>query len=278
MKIILFYFSMAFLISSCTSNSNEINAKIFGVWTLSESESLINKKRNSDDELLEDSKKIIEAKKHITLSIFPDNTYTKLCCDGDEYENGTWNWVKKGERICFSHDKKKELFDLNIKLIDDSTYQVEFKNQVIKQKFTLQEKLLENYKEEPFYFSNNEWRIKALKEENRQELLNRLGNYFKHITYLLKAADKRDLQVISFEYSLGVIKIYNSGIGIEEDNFIPENWKNIFYSKKQYEEARIIYQNYLSLDDSSFPASGDWVKDDYTLMLSIYNDLKSGKF
>jgi hypothetical protein len=270
--------SVAIFIFSCGRNKDENSSKIFGIWTLSESESLVNKKSNSNDELLEEAKKIEEAKKHITLSIFPDKTYTKLCCDGDQYEYGTWDWVKKGERICFSHDKRKEVFDLNIEMLDDSLFQVEYKNQAKKQKFKLQENLFENYKEEPFYVSNNSWRIKALKQENRQEILNRLGNYFKHMTYLLKAADKRDLQVISFEYSLGIVKIYNSGIGIEEDTYIPDNWKNIFYNRIQYEEARNIYKTYLGKDDTSFPASGDWVKDDYTLMLSIYNDLKMGKF
>jgi hypothetical protein len=77
---------------------------------------------------------------------------------------------------------------------------------------------------------------------------------------------------------MGIIKIYNSGIGIEEDMYIPENWKNIFYDTKQYKETRAIFNNYLSSQDLSFPSSNDWVKDDYRIMLSIYNDLKTGKF
>lgn len=278
MKKILSVISMAFIIFSCGNSVEENSAKIYGLWTLSETESLSEPKTNSEDALLEDSKKIVEAKKNITLSIFPDNTYTKLCCDGDTYEQGQWSWLKEGQKICFSHDKKKEIFDITIEVVDDSLFRIELKEKAVKRKFNLQAKLLEDYKEEPFYGENNEWRLSSKKEENRQELINRLGNYFKHMAYILKAADKRDLQVISFEYSLGIIKIYNSGIGIEKDEYIPENWKKIFHNKKQYEEARSIFNSYLEKDDTSFPASGDWVKDDYTIMLSIYNDLKSGKF
>jgi hypothetical protein len=262
---------------SCSDNNDAIT-NICGIWTLTESEHLNERKSISDDALLEDSKKILEAKQKITLSIFPDNTYTKLCCKGDIYEYGTWKWIKEGERVCFSHQGKNEMYKLKIEVIDDSVYQIELKNRNEIIRFKSQEKLFVNYKEEPFYQANNEWRLKASRKENKQEIINRLGNYFKHITYLLKAADKRDLQIISFEYSMGIIKIYSSGIGIEEDEYTPENWKNIFYDTSQYDEARSIYNNYLKNNNISFPSSSDWVKDDYTIMLSIYNDLKTGKF
>lgn len=277
MKKQLYLLSLIILFSCSNKNKNG-ELPIYGIWTLSETEKLKDKKSNSGDKLLDESLKIVDAKKNITLSIFPDNTYTKLCCNGDSYEFGTWKWLKIGERICFMNKGKQEVSELKIKLLDDSVHQVEFKNAKVISRFERQEKLLDNYKEEPFYCSNNEWRIKAIKVEKRQELINRLGNYFKHMAYILKAADKRDLSVVSFKYSMGIIKIYNSGIGIEEDMYIPENWKNIFYDTKQYMETRSIFNNYLSSQDLSFPSSNDWVKDDYRIMLSIYNDLKTGKF
>jgi hypothetical protein len=204
--------------------------------------------------------------------------YTKLCCKGDKYEFGTWKWLKEGERISFSPKEKSETYEINIELKEDSIYQIELKNSRSIKRFNRQEILFDDYKEEPFHLSNNEWRLKASHKENKQELTNRLSNYFKHMTYLLKAADKRDLQVISFEYSMGIIKIYNSGIGITEDEFIPYNWKTIFYDESQYKETRSIYVSYLKNNEISFPSSNNWVKDDYTILLSMYNDLKSGKF
>ena len=43
--------------------------------------------------------------------------------------------------------------------------------------------------------------------------------------------------------------------------------------------AHELFSNYLQKDaDYSGPGTGDWVKDDYTILLSIYNDLKTGQF
>ena len=60
--------------------------------------------------------------------------------------------------------------------------------------------------------------------------------------------------------------------------YISDLWKNTYFNEEQAKQARLIYKNYLNNYPYNGTGSSDWVKDDYFLMLHIYNDLNEGKF
>ena len=279
MRLFILSFLIIILISSCNQNSIDPEQFILGNWKLYESKNLGKKEKSSGDALLDESKKIEDVKIGKLIAIFPNHTYTEIIGEGEKYTFGSWSWVEVGTKISFKHGSKTETYTI---VLDDSTpekLQFELSNSNKIQKFVQESKLLEKFKEEPFYSENNLWRIKPNKAETKQQIIDRLGNYFKHVAYILKAADKRDLQVVSFRQSVGIVKIYNGGIGIHDFEIIPETWKNCFYNQEEALLAHELFSDYLQTDaDFSGPGTGDWVKDDYTILLSIYNDLKTGQF
>lgn len=271
------YFILIFLLFSCNSVNNKFENKefILGSWRLVESTDL-NDTEVSLDPLLNDAKKVEEVKKGKVLTIFPDNTFTEISGEG-KYISGSWKWIDE-EKIAFKSKDYNITYDLIVEELETKKVQIQLINKKSHSVFLEESKLLVDFKQEPFYFKNNLWRIKPNHSENINEIQNRLGNYFQHITYILKAANEKKLNVISFEFSMGVIQIYNGGIGVVDFYSIPANWKNTFYNDEEAEKAQIMFSDYLSINRFRGAGTGSWVVDDYRIMLSIYGDLKSGKF
>lgn len=130
-----------------------------------------------------------------------------------------------------------------------------------------------DFHDAPFYPDNNLWRIKPKRAEDSLQKLNRLTNYIKHVALILKAANEEKQPVVSFQFSQGPIKIYNGGIGIHPFALVPESWKAGFYNEADARSAYDIYQNYLRKNNYNGAGTGNWVEDDYTILLSIYADL-----
>jgi hypothetical protein len=268
---------LLFILSNCGGKAKNIEQQILGIWRLSSYENSKQDKGNTNDPLLAEASKFEKAKEGIVLSIFPDHQYTVLKGEG-EYEYGNWSFDQAKNKITFKNKAKNQHFEVAIADLENDLPQLKLLNQHEKFAYLQEAKLLKNYKEEPFHPSNNLWRIKANHLESKQEIIDRLGEYFKHMAYLLKAADQRNLKVISFEYSMGIIRIYNGGIGIVPVENIPQIWKDTYYNEEQVLLAHFLYEFYLDNFKYHGAGTGDWVKDDYTIMLNIYNDLKAGKF
>lgn len=268
---------LLFVLCNCGGKEKQMEQEVLGIWRLASYENPENTKPNEADPLLAEASKLEKAKDGIVLSIFPDHQFTILKGEG-EYEYGKWSYDKSSQKINFQSNLSKQKFEIELSFIEDSIPQIALKHQKEKYTYYQEAKLLKNFKEEPFHPSNNRWRIKASHEESKQEIIDRLGEYFKHMAYLLKAADERNLKVISFEYSMGIIRIYNGGIGIVPVENIPQIWKDTYYSEDQVKLAHFLYEFYLDNFKYNGAGTGDWVKDDYTIMLNIYNDLKAGKF
>jgi hypothetical protein len=275
MRNLVLYAFLSLLLVQCTSNSDE-QQRIHAIWRLSARESLAKGPR-SGDPLLEESKQHEAGQEGLLLCIFPDQSYT-LLNEAGFYEEGAWEWIDEGERIRLSSGKKRIEYEVTLTAQEDDQAELVLKDKKAKHVWQRQAPMLQKWKEDEFYSSNNAWRIKPSKPESTDQLIQRLGNYFKHTTYLLKGADQRDVDVVSFSYADGVVKIYNSGIGVKEWEYISAEWKNSFYSEAQAKEACELFRNYLNNYPYNGTGSSDWVKDDYFLMLHIYNDLMEGKF
>ena len=141
-------------------------------------------------------------------------------------------------------------------------------------KFIRQPGILADIKSDPFYADNNQWRMRPSHREDSMAITARLTNYFKHLALVLKAAKDNKQDVVSFQFSQGPVKIYNGGIGIHPYSIIPANWKNTFYDEKDAYVAYRIFEKYLETSGSyKGAASGDWVQDDYNILLVIYSDI-----
>ena len=220
-------------------------------------------------------KQASEPKTATIISFFPDSTFTEFTSDG-KYTTGGWKYAPPDSSITLL--KKEGAFKFRtlfgneanglrlMTLINDRNEQMAFAG------FG---KSLEQYQEDPFYAKNNSWRLKADRSENKQEVLSRLRGYLLHSAYLLKAAETRKQQIVSWEFSQGIIKIYRSGIGLVGRDQIPEIWINSFYSRQEALLAYAILEDFLITTTYKGEATGNWVKDDYQILMSTYERLKN---
>ena len=272
-KLVAYLFILFFLVGCATQKPEE---EITAIWYLTSREGVTNKSETRDP-LLKEAQNHEAGQEGMLLSIFPDQRYT-LLNEAGFYEDGAWKWIVEGERILLSSGKKRIEYEVTLIVQKDNQVELVLTDKKTNHVWQRRAKMLKTYKEDEFYPDNNTWRIKPKKPESMDQLIQRLGNYFKHTAYLLKGADERDVSVVSFSYADGVVKIYNGGIGVKEWEYISAEWKNSFYSEAQAKEACSLFRNYLNNYPYNGTGSGDWVKDDYFLMLHIYNDLMEGKF
>ncbi len=246
---------------------------ILGTWQLAKVKKLSINLNEAKDPLLAEATQNDLVTQGLIYSFFSDHTFTKL--DGNAgYTSDNWQAINQGRNI--------------VMLAQKDTLQVVYANEGEQQMITLKSKSgtdlefiktdesLAKISQDPFHPSNNIWRIKATKSENTQEIQNRLGNYFQHLAYMLKSASDRDRPSINFAFSEGPVKIYNGGIGIKPD--MPDSWVNTYFDRSEAAQAYVMFEKYLR--ESSYKGAGtqNWYIDDYNILVSIYGDLKAGKF
>lgn len=277
----IFFLISVILIIGCKDITQGIqqlsgnNKKLFyGTWQLSRISHNEKSSENRNDPLLSDYEQQMKVKTGLIYSYFPDSSFTEIGGQG-EYEFGKWNLVNKGKTIFF--DTKGSEYTVNF--FENNNRQImKLENATNGEvyEFIKIMDLLSNYKEDPFYPENNKWKIKALHSENTGELQERLGNYFKHLALLLKAATERNAKSVNFTFSQGPVKIYNGGIGIHYS--IDPNWAKAYFNESEAELAHKMFRDYLALSDYNGVNTGNWYIDDYNILISIYGDLKTGKF
>ncbi|MFC4263282.1 hypothetical protein ACFOWM_10360 [Ferruginibacter yonginensis] len=265
--------------SSPTVNIPLAKKTILGTWRLADVRRLSAIKSSSDDALLEKAELNQLVQMGMLLSFFPDETYT-LITGSNGYTAGNFKSDKQAKTLILNNrqtiDSLKYQYDQNA---ERSFLLIQDKKNNLFLKFVNEAPLGNDFKEEPYWSTNNEWRMKPLKPESPAALQLRLGNYFKHIAYILKTANDKKLQRVSFEFSEGILKIYDGGIGICAVDNIPASWQNCFYNKNQALTAYEMYNTYLKKSKRYKGSStGNWIEDDYNVLTSIYGALKGGEF
>jgi hypothetical protein len=279
------YYSLLFIIIffiGCTTKQQKENKRklIYGSWRLAEaSVDGSSKKNDGEDKLLKRAQDNKIVNTGIVFSLFSDGSFTQLK-GVSEYRNGKWRFNNNKSAIVCSTALLSDTFLLNTDAEQNNTLvQILHGNNETKLSYFQYAEELKDYKDDPFYAANNTWRIKATAPETTAQIQDRLGNYFKHLAYLLKSATERKQTAVSFEFSQGIVKIFNGGIGINPLNIVPESWAKTFYKDEDAFVAYKMFEKYLMTSSGYKGAStGDWYKDDYNILTNIYGDLKEGKF
>ena len=208
----------------------------------------------------------------IMLCLFPDGRASEFYNNG--YMGTSWRLLPDRQAIVIGPKVAMDTIKIVDKLIKKGRNYlvVEYKD-LGKFEFQETDKMLKDFENDPFHPINNQWRIKATKEETELELKKRIQNFVKHYALILKAAMERESQVVSFQYSKGIIKIYNGGIGAVKKTRIPEEWKRSFYNEEQAITAYNLYRNYLKTIGYKGASSANWVKGDYHILLALFKGI-----
>ncbi|HEV7378831.1 MAG TPA: hypothetical protein VGN64_03505 [Dyadobacter sp.] len=218
----------------------------------------------------------IETQSEATLySFFPDSTFSEVKSTG-EFKSGNWKYLAADSSLSITRGKITSTYRIYTGLDGDGVKELTLltaNNDTLE--FGAFGKKLEAYTEDPFYPANNRWRARPTSSEDKQQILTRLRGYLLHSAYLLKAAETRKQSIISWEFSKGILKIYRGGIGVVKKDAVPKEWISYFHSEEEALFAHEILEDFFITTTYKGEASGNWVKDDYEILLSTYERLKT---
>lgn len=243
-----------------------------GSWLLAEVDQDTTTIKKEEDGLLADAQKKRAVQNGMVISFFPDSTFTEIYGDG-RYQFGRYSINENKLTLTDQKEVRKVTMTFGADAYGHRT--IELKSDKTSSKtFSEYTRPLEKFWEDPFHSKNNNWRLKPTFAENDKQLEAKVINYIQHNCYILKAATDRDQAIVSWQFSEGIIRIYNGGIGIVSTSYIPQSWINTFYSKEDAMKAYNLYESYLRANSYKGANTGKWVKDDYNILISIYAHAK----
>ncbi len=270
MKNIYLLCAIVVLFSSCGSSAKLDKSKLIGSWRLSEVVTVNDEGSEEDADGVTGSELL---SKGSILHFYPDSSYTEL--KGYETNYGKWSFLKKKklkygnmELELTDYEEESDVSRLTFSMYNDDNTNTELR-------FIEEATKVRDYKMDPFYSDNNRWRQKPQKKETNEEIRSRLLNYILHYAYLLNASLERNETVFSFEHSKGLIKVFQGGIGAIKKNRISKLWINCFYDEADAMKAYYLFNSYLGKDGVyKGQSTGDWVKDDYVILMALYSEIK----
>lgn len=241
-------------------------------WRLAEVVSVSTPKSEADEELRDKTERELVANGNV-ISFFPDNTYSQL--NGYLLDDGAWEMLGNREVKLGQQQLKID----KIELVKRQTFLTGTllkpkDGLTLKLKWAEDAKPLKNFKKDPFYPDNNRWRIRPKQAEDDAQIKARLLNYILHYALILNASLERKTDVVSFAHSMGIVKIYRGGIGAIPWESVKQDWIDCFYSPEDALKAYRLFENHLSKAGFRGASTGEWVKDDYQILMSIYDEMK----
>jgi len=276
---LLLFTAFIFLAVGCSqTEQKKVIKTIQGSWQLVDISKQGADNNKTEDKLLKKARDKKELQEGSVVSFFKDETFTMVNGAGT-YTWGKWHSINNGRGLALMHDNKSDTVAINLSTENKKqTLRIADKDSLSILTYVQYAYPMKDFQEDPFYSSNNQWRLKPAKLETSAQLHERLANYFRHLAYILNAAKERKQEVVSFEYSQGPVKIYNGGIGIHPHEIIPPSWTHSYYDDAQAMWAYTMYEAYLSNSQYKGGGTGNWIEDDYNILLSIYAAAKEGKF
>ncbi len=286
-KIIIVFFIIPFLFASCKpkqENTEHQTDKPFekkkpslmGAWKMDINPA--SKNTNSNDDFFNNDEDMDPIKHKAALwAFYPDGNFTSI--DGKiNFLHGTWKFVNNKKSISINNGINEETYNIKVivgkyKLVLELT---SLNNDKVK-KFERHAEMCKDFTLDPFYYANNMWRIKPTSSENDLQIKNRLSGYIKHVSFILKSAQENDQSSASFEFSEGIIKIYDGGIGTNDDKTIPNYWKEAYYNNNELNNAVTLFKKNLQNASKNIEGTGNWYIDDYNILATVYAKMNTEK-
>ncbi|MEO6722691.1 MAG: hypothetical protein ABIN67_20135 [Ferruginibacter sp.] len=132
-----------------------------------------------------------------------------------------------------------------------------------------------NASDDPFYPTNNEWRIKPLKAENDSAIKLRTEQCILFYAKFLKDNVEHGDNTISFVGLPACFKWYSGGISVINKDKLEQKWINCFYNKEQALKAHAMLEKIISKKYKWDKEERIWVKQSAGVVMQMYEQLKS---
>jgi hypothetical protein len=131
-----------------------------------------------------------------------------------------------------------------------------------------------NYADDPFYYSNNIWRIKPKQPETDDAIKERLKKCIAFYITFFKDNLKRDENKISFYGLPSCFTWYQGGIYIKDEERLDANWVNSFYNHEQAMKAHKIMVDLITKKYDWDKEEKNWVKQSTPVLQQMLDSLK----
>ena len=207
------------------------------------------------------------------FSFFPDSTIVKNPREKMQY--GRWILNEADKTIAIRYDNgESEKYKINAigakdliltKKGDDNTRLI----------FVADGKQEKNYKDNPFYGANNDWRIKPKTAETDAAIKERLRGNIHFYWLFLNDNINRNSSTISFYGLPSCFNWYSGGIGIVNKKEIKTNWTNTFYNTAQAMKAQDMMEHLISKKYIWDSTQRNWLKQSAPILLQMQDSLNS---
>jgi len=212
-----------------------------------------------------------------------DIPYRSLCFFGDstmvknprgEIKFGKWEFNDADKMISVKYtDGKAEKYKvMQIGAKDMTLIKTgEEKNSIILIADAKQE---QKYADDPFYYTNNLWRIKPKQAETDDEIKERLRKCIQFYMVFFKDDLKRDEDKISFYGLPSCFTWYQGGISIKGVERLDVSWINSFYNNEQAMKAHKIMVDLITKQYTWDKEEKNWVKQSTPVLQQMLDSLK----
>ncbi|HTE23992.1 hypothetical protein [Flavitalea sp.] len=132
----------------------------------------------------------------------------------------------------------------------------------------------QDMRNDPYYPSNNRWRIKPDHKESETEIRNRVKDCVRFYALYYRDHIKRHKKVIEFLGLPEIFRWYNGGIGLPMKGEMSESWANCFYNRNQAERGYDILKNLIDVNEFDWPTgTPGWHYRTHSVLEQMYEKL-----
>jgi hypothetical protein len=132
-----------------------------------------------------------------------------------------------------------------------------------------------NNGDDPFYKTNQQWRVQPKKNETDAEIKNRVGAMLNFYTKYLADNTKKNASSISFFGLPDCFKWYDGGIGLKKEADVSSKWKKCFYNNQNASKAYSYLDNLITKKYNWKKEETNWIKQSEDVLYQMKAKLDS---
>jgi uncharacterized membrane-anchored protein len=208
---------------------------------------------------------------------FADGSFLKNPRNAMDY--GTWTFDDAAKTITLNYkvEKGKDVYKIAALAADELKLVNKSVNSSTVLKFTGLGKSFTDPANDPYYISNNQWRIKPSKKETDAEIQQRLKDNLHFFILFYRNAIAKNATTASTWGLPSCLKFYGGGIYITKKAELHDAWINCFYNKEQAMKAYDIMDKVMSMKYVWPKDEPNWMKQNLTVLEKMEQNVAAYK-
>jgi hypothetical protein len=143
------------------------------------------------------------------------------------YEQGQWEL--KENRLILKPSAGWKVIPFEVRSVNDGKMQLFYAPRAALYSFEGYDNFFSRPSDDPFYYANNKWRIKAAHKESDREIKVRVRNHFRFFEKYLAWANGKNIMVSNISSIASPLRVYSNGFELVPYERQSYEWKELFY-------------------------------------------------